>query len=168
MPVRRRVIEAWISQAALDAMVTEARRVSPLETGGVLVGYWAPAPEAVVITGCVGPSPKATHSKQRFIPDADSHDGAIARLYCESGGLRTYLGDWHSHPEGGFDLSRRDRFTLKRIAESPGSRAPVPLMVILAGKRTWKLAVWRYAPVRVGARVLGPGVVPCDVKVYAD
>jgi integrative and conjugative element protein (TIGR02256 family) len=116
----------------------------------------------------VGPGPKATHGKRRFIPDGDFHDDAIARLYCESGRLHTYLGDWHSHPEGGLDLSRRDRFTFKRIAESPDARAPLPLMVILAGKRAWKLAIWRYAPERVGARLLGPGVVACDVKVYAD
>ena len=123
-------------------MKSEAARVAPYETGGVLMGYWARPYSEVVVTATIGPGPNARHEATRFLPDADYQDGEIARLYHGSGRTVTYLGDWHSHPDGGLALSRADRLTLRRIATTPAARAPVPLMAILADGQPWRLGVW--------------------------
>src|SRR5207249_53736 len=130
--------------AVLEAMEEEAREKSPMETGGVLIGYWANDSAEVVITQATGPGPEATHRADEFIPDARFQRAEIARIYRDSGRLHTYLGDWHTHPGGSLRLSRKDVRTLASIAETPAARASVPLMGVLAEDRSWMLAVWRY------------------------
>ena len=123
----------WISCAVCDALVEEATRAYPFETGGVLMGYADPSDTELVVTALVGPGPGAAHRRTSFVPDHAFHDAEVARLYRESHRRWTYLGDWHSHPAGESSLSRTDRRTLAHIAGDPGARAPRPLMLVLAG-----------------------------------
>jgi integrative and conjugative element protein (TIGR02256 family) len=136
-------IVAWVSAASLTSMVEEARRCLPNETGGAFMGYWA-GPSTVVITDVIGPGPMAKHARHSFYPDAEYHDHEIERIYVASDRLHTYLGDWHTHPNGSGTTSRRDRKTLSAIASEAGARAPKPLMAILAGNEEWKLAIWSW------------------------
>ncbi len=122
-------------------MIAEAIDKAPLETGGVLMGYWAD--DEVVITDATGPGPRAAHHRSMFTPDADFHKDEIARLYRASGRHHTYLGDWHSHPGGGVTLSRLDERTLRTIATAAAARTPNPIMVVIAGNRKkWTPATW--------------------------
>jgi integrative and conjugative element protein (TIGR02256 family) len=138
---------AWLPDHVVRQMVAEAERVSPLETGGVLVGYWVLVGQELVITEATGPGAAALHSLKRFEPDVYHDRQEIARLYAESGRFHNYAGDWHSHPAGSSELSRLDRQTLRQIARSSEAHAPMPIMAILAGGReganSWRLAVWR-------------------------
>lgn len=124
-------------------MLDEARRVSPNETGGVLLGYWAHVGVEAVITDSVGPGPRAIHRRSSFVPDYDFHDAEIHRRYTRSGRRLEYVGDWHTHPTGTLMLSRKDRRTLTAIAMHAPARAPTPVMAIFAGRRTWRLTLWR-------------------------
>lgn len=137
----------WVPSDVLESIVGEADRVAPLETGGVLLGYWSVVGQELVITAATGPGPRASHRPKGFDPDSEYHRLEIARLYAQSGRLHGYVGDWHTHPAGGYHPSRLDRRTLQRIARSPGARAPVPVMAILGegpeGANGWRLAIWR-------------------------
>lgn len=63
----------------------------------------------------------------------------------------TYLGDWHTHPNGSPALSRKDLRTLRRIARHPAARISQPVMAVLAGgPAAWHLAVRQ--PRRPGGR----------------
>jgi integrative and conjugative element protein (TIGR02256 family) len=124
-------------------MQVEAQRRAPLETGGVLMGYWAEDHAGVVIADVVGPGPKAAHKRMSFVPDHLYQDREIARLYRESGRRVTYLGDWHTHPDGPLELSVVDRLTQLRIGKHLTARAPRALMAIVAGGRPWTLGVWQ-------------------------
>ena len=93
---------AWLSVTALNAMSKEAELKSPLETGGVLIGYPAPIANGVVILKAVGPGPNAIHEPCAFTPDNEFHKEFIASVYKHSGRRLSYLGDWHSHPGGGY------------------------------------------------------------------
>lgn len=135
-------VVVWMSALALEAMRAEADARSPLETGGVLVGYSGSDREEFVVSDAIGPGPRARHKRWRFSPDAVFHQEEVARLYEESGRTCSYLGDWHSHPGGGARLSFLDKLTLTRIALSRPARAPVPLMALLHGKSPWALTVW--------------------------
>ncbi len=69
----------------------------------------------------------------------------IATIYRESGNVVTYLGDWHSHPQGSRTPSRLDRRTARRIARFTAARVPHPLILIVSGGRdTWALHAYRY------------------------
>jgi integrative and conjugative element protein (TIGR02256 family) len=107
------------------------------------MGYW-PDPSTVVISDVIGPGPNAKHTRHSFSPDAKYHDDEIERIYVVSNRLHTYLGDWHTHPNGSTGTSRKDRKTLSAIASDPGARAPRPLMAILAGNKNWRLAIWSW------------------------
>ena len=156
---------AWLPRLAAELIHAEAQNKFPLETGGILMGYWAEAD--VVITHAVGPGPNATHGKISFIPDAQYQEGEVARIYEESGRLSTYLGDWHTHPRGSTRMSRRDRRTLRRIASSTEARCPKPLMALCAGgKKKWLMGVWVFKKAGYLVKLLGYDLAPLRVIFY--
>jgi integrative and conjugative element protein (TIGR02256 family) len=136
--------EAWVSELARRAMVAEAGRSDPLETGGMLLGYIATEvrPVAAVVELIIGPGPCALHLPTRFAPDSGWQQSQLERAYAARSAT-TYLGDWHSHPRGLGAPSRRDTKTARRISRSRRARAPHPLMAIMFGsqKDGWNLEV---------------------------
>lgn len=134
-----------LPETVLAEMEREAERHAPDESGGVLLGY--PSREdRRVLTALfqVGPGPDAIHRPHRFEPDGPWQERQVAAVYERSGGVATYLGDWHSHPGGVGRPSGLDRATARRIARAPEARCPHPLMVILAGGREeWEVAAHR-------------------------
>ena len=139
----------WIPERLREAMIALAGEAYPNETGGVLVGY--DAGNGLVVTDITGPGPAAQHEPAAFTPDAAYQEAEVARLYRNSGRLHTYLGDWHSHPDGGATLSAKDKRTLKRISRHKEARMREPVMAILAGKIHWELCAWRCIPPRARA-----------------
>ena len=141
-PVER----VWLARPARGNLVLEGNLAGDLETGGLLVGYVA---RDAVITRIIGPGPKAMHLRDRFVPDYDYQEAAVAEIYHASRGSETYLGDWHTHPSNGLYLSPLDVSTLKRIARDPSGRASRPLMLVASQQADgvrWDLGVWQYAP----------------------
>jgi integrative and conjugative element protein (TIGR02256 family) len=137
----------WMPRQKLQLVTHDARRWSPLETGGVLMGYRAGSD--VVVQDVVDAGPLAIRSRHSFLPDQESQLSGIADLYERSGRITTYLGDWHSHPTGEVRMSRTDERTLIRIAASIEARTPEPLMMIVRGEeyRVWQASLrpgwWR-------------------------
>jgi integrative and conjugative element protein (TIGR02256 family) len=132
---------AWWDGQALEAATTEATCSYPLETGGVLLG-WRSGKHQVVIVQIVGPGPAAEHHPRSFRPDAAWQQERISEVYRDSDRRITYLGDWHTHPNGISALSLRDVSTLRRIARHADARAPRPVMAVLGGGDTeWRLTV---------------------------
>lgn len=127
-------------------MATEAERTYPNETGGVLLGYWAPEQPDVVVTNIVGPGPRAIHKPTRFVPDRDYQDDEIVRLHVADPARYRYLGDWHTHLHGGAGLSAKDHEALRQIARHQAAQAPVPLMAILTLSGEWRVAAWCLRP----------------------
>jgi integrative and conjugative element protein (TIGR02256 family) len=135
----------------------------PLETGGVLIGYTGgPGGDEVVVAAITGPGPRARHAATAFEPDHEYQTGEIARIYRASGGVNTYLGDWHTHPAAAPDLSRRDKKTLTRIASHREARLDRPVMAILGESSQWTLKVWRLFP---GSLIALRRVRYCDMDI---
>jgi len=121
----------WINSNALMYMEQLSNDANYVETGGILMGYIGKNEEAVV-TIAIGSGTNATHSRHHFIPDDDYHKEAMDKVYNESDCNITYLGDWHSHPEGGATLSLKDRITLGRIGNAHSPYGSLPFMLVLA------------------------------------
>jgi len=118
----------WLATNVLAAMRDEALSRSPLETGGVLLGWRSSADK--VIVDIIGPGPDALHGRFRFLPDHSWQIQRIRERFSATGGDIDYLGDWHTHPDGGVAMSSEDRDTLKRISR----KVPEALTLILAGE----------------------------------
>lgn len=139
----------WIASGGLDEIVDEAERAWPSETGGILMGYVDHA-GTPVITDVIGPGPAATHDRTGFVPDSPWQQQHVDVVYLRSGRRHTYLGDWHTHPDGAPFPSWRDLRTLRRIATFGPARVAAPVMLILGGHDDWAAVAWRWRDRRVG------------------
>lgn len=134
----------WVDETALERMAADAEAYFPLETGGVLAGYFADNGDAV-IRAVIGAGPSARHQRLRFEPDHLWQCERLDDLYVDSDGLAVYLGDWHTHPRGSPLVSWLDRRTLLKIAQHPDAHCASPLMVIGAGGPSqWDWVAHRY------------------------
>jgi len=126
-------VTLWLRRDVIRGMLAEFADSFPLESGGVLMGYWSDETTLVCST-LIGPGPEATHAKHGFAPDHRWQLDRIAEVYKATKTVEAYLGDWHTHPgEEEAALSRKDRRTLSRIARESGARAPKPAMVVMHG-----------------------------------
>jgi integrative and conjugative element protein (TIGR02256 family) len=123
----------WLKNEALREIEKQGVAWGDLETGGILIGYWANE-SVVVITSVIGPGPKALHTPTSFVPDQAYHERELERIYKQSNRTETYLGDWHTHPNESAYLSGLDKHTLKKIAGFKPARLRKPLMLILGTK----------------------------------
>lgn len=132
----------WFGNAAWADMIAEADRSFPLETGGILMGYWNE--DQVVVTLALGPGPDAQHFGTRFKPDHAYQQHEIDKIYRSSNGAETYLGDWHTHPNANEGVpSWTDKATARRIAKTAQARAPRPVTLILFGEpQDWGVRAW--------------------------
>ena len=127
----------WLPSRAQIDLLDFARDWHPNEVGGILAGYVNG--KAIVVTEVVGPGPNATHERILFCPDHEYHLQEMSRIYQASNGEHTYLGDWHTHPDGPSVLSPLDKKTLRAIARAPEAQCPQPLMLLLSGgPEDWK------------------------------
>jgi integrative and conjugative element protein (TIGR02256 family) len=134
-------LHAWVCELLLDQALSQA----PNETGGMLLGYTADElPELrAVVTHSVEAGPGAVREPTAFEPDGAWQQERLERIYESSGHITSYVGDWHSHPLGPPDPSRRDRRTARLIAQEPDARAPNPLTVIVSPHAERQVAAYR-------------------------
>lgn len=133
----------WFPDKVIESMKAEAESWYPLETGGVLMGYRPQDSEDVVVTTFIGPGVNAVHKRFRFEPDTEWQIGRIQAIYEATSRTHTYLGEWHTHPKGSTSLSILDRRTLGKIASARETRAPTPIMAIMAGQPDeWKIGAY--------------------------
>lgn len=134
----------WVASSVLVAINKLAVEKFPLETGGLLMGYIA-ANGDYVISNVIGPGPNAMHLEQSFIPDNEYQQANLEDIFLSSKGKVTYLGDWHTHPNGVPILSRTDKETLRQIALTSTSRIAHPLMLVMAiSNENWTLGIFKH------------------------
>jgi len=134
---------AWLYKPVAEFLIREAAGKAPLETGGILMGYFSHHRSLPVILRATGPGPRAVHQWNYYQPDTWFDESEIATIYIESGRHIIYLGDWHTHLTSFGGLSYRDRRTLQRIARCKSARVKTPLMLILSFNEQWDITIWQ-------------------------
>lgn len=138
------MLSVWLPELVVEELRHLANQYYPLETGGMLLGYIAENKD-YVLTSVIGPGPHAKHSRHAFEPDSAFQLKILHARYMGTNGRETYLGDWHTHPDGTTSLSRRDKETLASIAATPESQIRSPLMAVMAGsKHDWEIDLVRF------------------------
>ena len=109
----------FVLDSALVEHVSSLRRARlPVETGGVLIGYFDVSRRHVYVVDAL-PAPRDSDERfDAFIRGfADLRD-EIQRIEARTGGQVGYVGEWHSHPDGaGVDMSDHDSELLRQIAD---------------------------------------------------
>jgi hypothetical protein len=98
-----------IEGAAADAMSQQLRRHDPNETGGIIVGRIAATRKTIYVTRLVGAPPDSRGTPFGFTRGTFRLPEAMERVRDRTGDLLTYVGEWHTHPIGGFELSETDK-----------------------------------------------------------
>jgi integrative and conjugative element protein (TIGR02256 family) len=142
MSTAARPLTLWVPELQLRRIAEEAEDYRPQETGGILLGHRSGID--VVVREIAGAGPGAVRTTTGMRPDHEYQVRAVRQAFTASHGAVTYLGDWHSHPEGSGELSPRDRRTLRNIAFERDAFCPEPVLLILAsrGSGVWVPVAW--------------------------
>lgn len=103
----------------------------PWEVGGWLLGYRSG--KAITITHATPPRSRGT--ARGVTISGRGHRPFFDAAWAASGGVITYVGDWHTHPGGPALPSVRDRDAGHQIAHDPDFGTNTPIVAIVATPR---------------------------------
>lgn len=86
---------------AAEKMEKRGRNTVPLETGGHLIGRIANDEKTITVVGELEPPPDSVAMRTRFELGVDSVVEKVNGIAARSQGSLTWVGTWHSHPQGG-------------------------------------------------------------------
>lgn len=69
------------------------------EAGGILLGRYLQDSEDVVVDAVTVPMPGDQQGRYFFHRARQAHQQAVEEAWQATAGTRTYLGEWHTHPE---------------------------------------------------------------------
>ena len=98
-----------------DAMLHLLRRANPSETGGLLIGQINFKRKIVYVTRLLGPPKDSRGSAYAFYRGILDLPETIREVERRTGGLLGYVGEWHTHPMGGAELSGTDVEAVENI-----------------------------------------------------
>lgn len=104
--------EGWqirIAAHAATEMSDLMRSHSPSETGGILVGRVASTRKTIYVTRLIPSPPDSRGTPFVFTRGTEKLPEALERVRRRTCGLLTYVGEWHTHPMGGSELSDTDK-----------------------------------------------------------
>lgn len=88
-------------------------RENSFERGGILMGELYPNKNLVLITNIIE-APSQICKYYEYEMDVKFIQEQISKIWMESNGTKTYLGDWHTHPEKYPCPSIRDYITFSK------------------------------------------------------
>ncbi|MGF6430877.1 MULTISPECIES: ThiF family adenylyltransferase [Bradyrhizobium] len=112
-----------IAAGVAETMSMLTRKHSPSETGGILVGRIAAPRKTIFVTRLVPAPPDSRGTPWVFTRGTEKLPEALEHIGRRTGGLLTYVGEWHTHPMGGSDLSDTDKgavISLRSILDNVG------------------------------------------------
>ncbi|WLE97908.1 MAG: Mov34/MPN/PAD-1 family protein [Candidatus Electrothrix communis] len=104
-----RVMDHVLEKMKEQAMVSGAN-----ETGGCLIGSVFLVPKSIIITDILPPPPDSILKPTIFVLGTEGLEQQIKNIERKTNGKITYLGTWHSHPQGG-TASSIDHKTASRL-----------------------------------------------------
>lgn len=106
------------------------------EAGGMLIGHHPLASEDIILDRLTTPQTGDRRSRCRFHRDQAAHQKLLDREWSLSGGKRTYLGEWHTHPDDDPQPSSLDLTSWRAAVRDTGFHGPGLLFIIVGRRRT--------------------------------
>lgn len=103
----------------------------PNETGGLLVGKVDAKRKIVYVTRFITAPDDSVKMPHYFKRGTKNISEQIESIRNKTGGLIDYIGEWHSHPNGGTKLSSTDMTAVNEIRFSL-DKVPYPTIIVIA------------------------------------
>lgn len=130
-------VQLTITRAVLQAMADHAQRDrKAAEAGGILIGHEPTATRCLIIDRMTPPQPSDRRSRCRYTRDPVAHQALLESEWAASGGRRTYLGEWHTHPEADPAPSWLDRRSNRRVMREADYDVPFLIFAIVGTRAT--------------------------------
>ena len=100
---RKQVLNDWqvIWDDEIEKRIADLRDESlPNETGGVLAGVWDQQRRICYITNVLASPPDSEEWPTSYIRGCEGLERRIKEIIELTGGAVSYVGEWHTHPEG--------------------------------------------------------------------
>ncbi len=103
---------------------------APNETGGILMGNVNPVRKVVHVTKVLPPPPDSRSTPYMFVRGSKDVPDAVRQIQSLTGGFINYVGEWHSHPKGGGQMSQQDKAAARQLqAVLKSSDTPVHIII---------------------------------------
>lgn len=123
-----------LSSHAADLMRYYRRRRLPNETGGVLLGKFDVDRRVLYVASVLSSPPDSVEWPNMYIRGAEGLQSNVELVNRITGGELSYVGEWHSHPDGhGSDPSDDDRSAHQMIVDEMG-KTGLPGVVLIQGE----------------------------------
>jgi proteasome lid subunit RPN8/RPN11 len=119
-----------IAGGVRDTMFELLRRARPSETGGLLIGQINSKRKIVYVTRLLGPPKDSRGYAYGFYRGVRDLPETIKEIEQRTGGLLGYIGEWHTHPMGGAELSETDIEAVENLRDML-DRVPLPTFVTI-------------------------------------
>lgn len=135
VPVVRRADVGWeirTNESVSRTLHDLRARKLPNETGGVLVGHHDQEHRILYVADALPSPPDSEEWPTVYIRGCEGLRDEVRRIEDCTGGMLTYVGEWHSHPDGrGVAPSDEDRKVFAWLGEHMAMDCLPPLMVIV-------------------------------------
>jgi integrative and conjugative element protein (TIGR02256 family) len=103
------------------------------ETGGIILGLIHRRRKVIHVTDLLPPSPDSDGSPYAFRRGVEDYPSALRRIGATTGNLIRYVGEWHSHPRGAAEPSKKDRIAAEQIRRHLQA-AGIPTHLMIFGR----------------------------------
>lgn len=117
-------LQAWVRQS-------EVINGPLVETGGHLFGERNDAARVIWVSEVSGPPPDSRASPHGFVCGIEGVAEASKHKSCSSRGSISFVGMWHTHPQGSPKPSGTDYQSMREIVDSPALSCPRSLLLII-------------------------------------
>lgn len=123
-----------LSHKVYSLIQAQVAAALPNETGGLLVGFIHYKRRIIYVTRALPPPPDSAGFPYAFKLGVQDVPEQLQEIYQRTGGVISYVGEWHSHPNGANQLSATDLAAVKQIAAHL-QRAGIPAHIMIATTR---------------------------------
>lgn len=121
-----------VADGAMEEILRRCIDSHPLETGGILVGYYNECHDCALVTMVTGPPSDSKSGRSFFYRGVRGLQRWLTNLWVNEE-RRYYLGEWHYHPHGLPFPSRRDSLQMEEISNDSEYHCPQPVLVVAGG-----------------------------------
>lgn len=122
----------FIEDSVYKRLLATQKESHPMETGGIIIGYYDTEYRNAIITECTCPPEDSKASKNHFFRGTKGLKSLLKRKWDEE--KEYYLGEWHLHPGSSPNPSTTDIDQMKKIEYDSKFNCKEPILLILGEK----------------------------------